>query len=93
MRSSTGSSSGSCKVTSTRSCAVGPVSAAPAQAALEALEVDRAARAGEAHALDDLGDGADRGELAVGRGDQEDALLVTDRGSPSVTPYAGEDDG
>ena len=52
--------------------------AAPAEPRCRPVEGDGAAAAGQAHALDDLGDGADVGELVVLARDEQDPLLVAD---------------
>ncbi len=54
--------------------AVGVGDGGAADAAVEADQVE-SAPAGDACALGDLGDGADRGELVVVAGDDEDAAL------------------
>jgi hypothetical protein len=45
-------------------------------AAVEPHQLDRRRAAGQPHAVDDIGDGADLGEVAVVAGDQQDALLI-----------------
>ena len=57
----------------------------------QAVDGRRGGAAGEADRLHDLGNGADRGELAVGLGDEEDLVLLADLGADRDC-VSGEDD-